>query len=190
MKKSVLITLAIVISTVINSSAIVKPGDTNEDSHSVSVNIPEVALLDLEGTTAITLTPTSPAEAGDPFDFSSAFNKSIWVNYSSVVKEGKSRTVTAAITTGSVPAGLNLKVTAGTYTGTGNGTLGKPSAKITLSETAQKVITNIGSCYTENGSGKGHNLTYELELISDSKYNELVEGNTPVTITYTLTDDI
>lgn len=189
MRKSVFITLAIVVTAAINSLAVAIAGDTNIGSHSISIEIPEVALLDLEGTTAITLSPTSPTEAGAPFDFSSAVSNSVWVNYSSIVIAGKSRMVTASITSGSVPSGLNLNVVAGTYTGTGNGTMGNPSVKVTLSNTAQKVITGIGSCYTDNGSGNGHNLTYELELISDDKYNQLVEGNTSVTITYTLTDD-
>ncbi|MBN1822326.1 MAG: hypothetical protein JW833_16515, partial [Prolixibacteraceae bacterium] len=59
----------------------------------------------------------------------------------------------------------------------------------TLSSSSQEVITGIGSSYTGNGSGNGHNLTYALELTSNDDYDELVQGNTSITVTYTLTDD-
>lgn len=182
---AVTILTAIFLTSVINVFA----DDTNNGSHSISINIPEVALLDLEGTTAITLAPTAPTEAGAAFDFSSATNSSIWVNYSSVVTSGKIRTVTAAITSGSVPTGMLLKVAAGSYTGNGKGNLGEAGSQITLSATAQDVIGGIGSCYTETGESKGHNLTYSLDLGSSDNYDDLVQGTTSITVTYTLTED-
>ncbi|MBN1821747.1 MAG: hypothetical protein JW833_13590, partial [Prolixibacteraceae bacterium] len=86
--KRLTVILAIVLTATTNIFA---QSDSNEGAHSVSINIPEVALLDLEGSSSITLAPTAPAEAGNPFDFSSATNSSIWVNYSSIVASGNSR---------------------------------------------------------------------------------------------------
>lgn len=164
--------------------------DTNEASHSVTVNIPELALLDLEGGTSVTLTPTVPSEAGDAFDFSTSANSNVWLNYSSIVATGKTRSVTAAITSGSIPAGLVLKLTAAGYAGTGgDGTMGTSAGQITLSGTAQDIITGIESCYTGDGPGNGHQLTYRLELSSPDDYYRLVEGSTTLTVTYTLSED-
>jgi hypothetical protein len=45
--------------------------DTNNATHNVVIEIPEVALLDLESATgdAITLGPTAPTEAGEAVTF-------------------------------------------------------------------------------------------------------------------------
>ncbi|MBN2775542.1 MAG: hypothetical protein JXR31_14900 [Prolixibacteraceae bacterium] len=186
MKKVLLITVIVFLAASLNVKA---QSDTNEDSHSISIQIPEVALLDLEGSTSITLAPTAPTEAGNPLDFSSATNSNIWVNYSSIVATGLTRSVSAAITTGSVPAGLTLKVTAGSFSGSGQGNTGSPASQITLSSSSQNVLTGIGSCYTGNGASNGHNLTYVLALDPSQDYEDIVQGNTSITVKYTLSDD-
>ena len=190
MKTLVKITAALaIVFGVINATATVVVGDTNEDEHTVTISIPEVALLDLEGTTDITLRPSAPTEAGEAFDFSSATSSSVWVNYSSVVAAGKSRNVTVAITDGSVPTGLTLKVMAKEDAGKGKGTVGKSAGSLILSKTAQNIVTGVKSCYTGNGSAAGHNLVYSLDLTSADNYKDLANADTELTITYTLTDD-
>jgi hypothetical protein len=186
MKNLAVITLtALFLTSTINIFA-----DDTKGAHSVSINIPEVALLDLEGGTAVVLEPTAPTEAGDAFTFTNATDQSTWVNYSSIVASGNTRTVSAAITTGTVPTGLALKVTAANaVAANGKGRLGTAQGQITLSATAQSIITGIGSCYTGNGQNSGSNLTYALELTSTDNYDELVQANTSITITYTLTED-
>ena len=186
MKKTLLITVIAFFASALN---LVVLADSNEGSHSISIEIPEVALLDLEGTTSITLAPTEPTEAGEALDFSTATDNNVWVNYSSIVATGNTRTVTAAITSGSVPTGMNLKVTAGSFSGSGKGTHGSSASQITLSGSEQNVITGIGSCYTGNGSSNGHNLTYQLDLVAPENYADLVQANTSITVTYTLTED-
>ncbi|MDX1666209.1 MAG: hypothetical protein R3350_03220, partial [Saprospiraceae bacterium] len=169
--------------------------DTNTDAHTVQINIPEVALLDIEpgGSTSITLAPTAPTEAGEALDFSGANDNSLWLNYSSIVGSTTepSRKVTAAITTGTVPSGMLVKVTAGADAGGGAGTVGTPAGELTLSSTAQDLITGVGSCYTGNGDGAGHNLTYALALdpTAGSYANIDFDEATTLTITYTLTDN-
>ena len=183
-------TLAVITLTVLflTSAATIFAQDTNTDSHDISISIPELALLDLEGGPSVSLSPALPTEAGDAFDFSGATDNSTWANYSSIVASGTARRVTAAITAGAVPAGLALKVTAGSYSGSGKGALGASAGQITLSSTAQDVVTGIGSSYTGNGVSNGHNLAYALELTSADDYDQLVQTNATVTITYTLTD--
>jgi len=186
MKNLAVITVAAIMLTAATS---ISAQDNTQGAHSISINIPEVALLDLEGGSSITLAPTAPVEAGLALDFSSATNNAIWVNYSSIVAATKTRKVNAAITSGAVPAGLQLKVTAGTYAGVGKGTLGTAASQVTLTGTAQDVVTGIGSCYTGNGASSGHQLTYALSLTSADAYNQLLQANTPITVTYTISDD-
>lgn len=163
--------------------------DTSQSSHSLTVTIPEIALLDLEGTTSITLTPASPTEAGNSLNFASATNNGIWLNYTSIVATGKTRNVTVQITSGSVPTGLALKVSAGTIAGSGQGTFGTPTAQVTLSNLAQSIITGIGSAYTGSGTNTGHQLNYLLDILSLNNYDQIVQGNTTVTVTYTISED-
>jgi hypothetical protein len=187
MKKLAVISAAILTLAFANN---VSAQDNTTGAHSVTISIPEVALLDLEGGSSITLAPTAPTEAGNAFDFSSATDNSIWVNYSSIVAATKSRTVTAQISSGTVPTGLLLKVAAGAFAGTGKGNLGEAGSQVTLSSSAQAVISGIGSCYTGNGATNGHQMTYSLVLNSTDDYDELVQGSTTVSVTYTITDDI
>lgn len=181
--------LTVVAVIVLATTNVFADGDNNANAHNLTINIPEVALLDLEGSTAVTLAPTAPAEAGDALSFASSTNSNIWVNYSSIVGTNETRNVTAQITSGSVPEGVNLKVAAAADAGQGKGTVGATAGTVNLSSTAQSVITGVKSCYTGNGTSKGHNLTYTLELSSDDDYAKLVQGSTNLTITYTLTDN-
>jgi len=165
--------------------------DDEDADHTVAISIPEVAILDLEGTTAISLNVDAPTEAGEAVDFSNAKDSSIWVNYSSIVGASEtSRTVSAKISNNSVPAGMLLKVTAAADAGNGDGTMGSSSGQITLTSSDQKVITGIGSCYTGDGSNNGHNLRYSLELdpTAGSYANIDFDDDVTLTITYTISN--
>ncbi len=166
--------------------------DTHKAGHQVSVTVPKVALLDLEsnGSKTITLAPTAPEEAGEFLDFSKANNNDLWLNYSSVIGKRGKRKVTVAVTDGKVPGGLELFVVAGKpqY---GKGNLGNARGKVKLSRTPNEIINDIGSCYTEDGPRKGHQLTYELRLSKDANAVSKVnfDHSNTLTITYTLTDN-
>jgi len=170
--------------------------DTNEASHTISISIPEIALLDLESATgtAISLNGTAPTEAGEKVEFN-AVNNDIWINYSSIIGSSTepSRKVMVQITDGDVPDGLELAVQAGNDAGKGDGTMGKASHKsIVLSgKKAQKIIDGVGSAYTGNGPNKGHNLTYSLsQNKKKGSYASLDFNQTQsISITYTLTDN-
>jgi hypothetical protein len=169
--------------------------DTRTDNHDVTITIPEVALLDLEvasGSKNITLAATAPTEAGNAVSFATATNSTLWMNYSSIKRTGTdpSRKVTVAIT-GTVPAGTVLKVVGATDAAGGAGTVGTPTAAVTLSSTSQDFITGIGSAYTGTGASKGHNLTYSLELAAAAGSYALLDAanSGTVTVTYTLSDN-
>lgn len=167
--------------------------DTNTDNHSIDIKIPQVALLDIETSASKTLNleGKAPNEAGMPVDFSEAKNSDLWINYSSIIgaKTLPQRNVTAAVTKGTIPDGVQLKVTAAADAGKGGGKLGTTAGQITLSGTAQNIITAVGSSYTGNGANAGHNLTYVLELDA-ANYSKLdFDQSNTVEVTYTLTDN-
>ncbi|MCB0735355.1 MAG: hypothetical protein H6608_10865 [Flavobacteriales bacterium] len=169
--------------------------DNETDDHTVQIEIPEVAILDLEASssTSITLSVTAPTEAGLPVSFSDAKDSSVWINYSSIVGSTTeaSRTVAAKISSGTVPGGMLLKVTAAADAGNGDGTVGSSAGQITLSSSDQTVVSSIGSCYTGDGASNGHNLYYSLELdpSAGSYANIDFDDATTLTILYTISNN-
>ena len=186
MKKTIL-TTALFSLTLLAANA----QDKSSDNHNVKFSIPEIALLDIESgnkSNDITLTVEAPTEAGE----------SLWLNYTSIVNKNKSskdnnRNVAVKISNGTVPGGLNLNVQAQKASSDGKGDKGSPvGTTLTLSSNDQDIITGIGSCYTGNGDGKGHQLVYSLELAKDGDaFGELDNDldNTEITITYTISDN-
>jgi hypothetical protein len=168
--------------------------DDHDDVHNLIIDIPEVALLDLEsaGDKTINLSPEAPKEAGEALDFSNQTNSELWINYSSVIgsKSEPARDITVQITSGKLPAGMVLSVKSAKDAGQGDGTMGTPNGKIKLDETAQQIIAGIGSSYTGDGVSKGHQLTYTLELDGKkgSYANLDYDQSSTLAITYTLTD--
>lgn len=165
--------------------------DSNSDNHIVTISIPEVALLDLEGAGSIILEPSQPTEPGEGLDFSTATNSDAWLNYSSVVAAGKSRNITVKLQSDNVPAGLTLKVEANSYQGEGKGTMGNPvqnAVSLNADANGQTLISGIGSCYTGDDISNGHNLVYSLEIDPDT-YGQLKQDETDITVIYTLTED-
>ncbi|WP_247234441.1 hypothetical protein [Telluribacter sp. SYSU D00476] len=163
--------------------------DNNTANHNVAITIPEVALLDIETSASrnITLQAKHSTEAGDPISFEGVTNSDLWLNYSSIVSTANvSRKITAQLT-GSVPAGVQLKVVAGNSV-SGGGTRGTSVANgVTLTSTPQDLVTGIGSSYTDNGPEKGHQLTYSLSLVDASSYGDLrFDQSNQVEVTYTI----
>ncbi|WP_172280963.1 hypothetical protein AAEU33_06845 [Chryseobacterium sp. Chry.R1] len=175
-------------------SAHVNAQDTNTDNHTITISVPEVALVDIEpaATKNITLGFTAPTEAGQPIVASPA-NTTLWLNYSSIKSVADpSRNVTVRLN--ALVPGIDIHVTAAAATGAGAGTLGTPSALITLSAADQTIISGIGSAYTGNGANNGHNLTYALAAGSGpggvAAYADLqATATTVATVTYTISDN-
>ena len=192
MKKST-ITLAISLATFTLSSNL-KAQDTNKDNHTVTISVPEVALVDIEpaATKNITLGFTAPTEAGNPVVPNTA-NSTLWLNYSSI-KSVADPTRNVSISVNAIIPGIDIHVTAAAATGSGGGSLGNPAAQLTLSATDQTIISGIGSAYTGNGANNGHNLTYALAAGSGpggvAVYEDLqATATTVATVTYTISDN-
>jgi len=167
----------------------------NTAVQNVMIEIPEVAMLDLEGGRGkdIHFSPGSPEEAGMAVDFSGQHNEDLWINYSSITnrRTEPTRDIKVQITSGKIPAGMTLQVSAGQDAGRGDGKMGAATGSIALDGTSRTLITGVGSAYTGNGKGSGHQLRYRLSLSEEQgAYAKLdMDESTTLSIMYTLTDE-
>ncbi|SHF53765.1 hypothetical protein SAMN05444274_106112 [Mariniphaga anaerophila] len=167
--------------------------DSSTARHDVGITVPSMAIIDIEGAGeggSINLTVSADGiEAGDAVDFSTASNNELWLNYTAI-SGGKSREISAKLENASLPSGVSLMLKVEGQTN-GVGDLGEVvNTGSTALGTANslKVVNGIGSCYTGNGTGSGHQLVYSLEM-SDDGYSELVSGsNYSTTVVYTITE--
>lgn len=184
--------LSVIIAAVLFSFGVANAvgDDTKTASHYVNINIPTVALVDVEGAdgeaTTINLAPdVTSLEAGSAVDFAAATDNSLWLNYTSIIASDQDeRNITAEIE-GTLPTGVSLNLLADGVS-TGNGNLGDSGSTITLTTSGQDLVTGIGSGYTESGFEKGHQLTYSLDM-DNASYADLASGSYNVTVTYTIT---
>jgi hypothetical protein len=151
----------------------------------VTLTLPVVTLMDIEPTGNITLNFTAPTEAGNPLTNPTP-NTSKWVNYTSAIASGGlTRKITAAIS-GTLIAGVDIKLQAAAASGAGGGTLGTPSAQVTLTNTPVTIISGIGGAFTGNGANNGHRLT--ISLAPNTYANLATKASTTLTIVYTITE--
>jgi len=181
----------------INSGAarvgFVSSGNNNSAEHTITIDIDEVALVDIEGEdgTSINLSPEAPNEAGLGVVFTDATNNDLWLNYSSIVAENKTRSISAAIS-GELPGGTTISVAAANPTSDGKGSKGSANSTAQiLNSGGVTVISSIGSCYTGDSYAKGSKISYKLNM-DENSYGSLYEKEDgyEVTITYTISDDI
>ncbi|MDD2612753.1 MAG: hypothetical protein PHR38_08195 [Bacteroidales bacterium] len=150
----------------------------------VKVSIPSVSLVGFAGSDAhLTNTPGKRAEQ----IITPSIRDTTWLNYSSIVDEKSANVISVNINSGNLPAEVVVKLNVGEDVGAGAGTMGKSAGQITLSEYPQAIITDIGSCYTGQGSKKGHPLTYSWEWPSTYDVNHPSIDNIEVSVIYTLT---
>jgi hypothetical protein len=98
----------------------------------------------------------------------------VWLNYSSVVENEFRNTVYVSLNPGNLPAEISIQLQIGNDAGAGSGQVGTPTQPILLSTYPQPIVTNIGTCYTGRGQGKGHLLSYKWIL--DPQYDpELIK---------------
>ena len=178
----------IVFAAAIGSSVPVLAQDNNTDNHQITVEVPTVALLDLEtavtkNITASFVQPTT-LEAGEKIT-APALNNTLWLNYSSI--QTASTTKRVDVKASVLVNGVDINLIAGA-SATGAGAKGSPTAGFILTTADQPLISGIGSAYTLTGSGNGHQLTYSFAA-GDANYATLRSGTTPVTVTYTLADN-
>ena len=188
------ISLIILLSLLLTNQGYAQPGNpifglTSEMG--MAVDMQPIAIFDIETSSAssdLGFTLTAPTEAGNALDTSSLMNSNNWINYSCADRDVSSRHIEVSIGAGSVPPGLELVLSVGSCV-SGAGNLGTPSGSpITLSPIAQQAIMGIQGCYTGDGSGSGHQLTYRLRYI-EANFNQISTQTTPLTIVYTMLDD-
>ena len=149
-------------------------------NHDVTMTVAEVVLIDLNDNSEVVLTTSAPALGGqDPVGDT---DSSKLLQYTSLVASGVTRRITVEWgALDAAPAGTSLKLEAVSVPA-GCGTAG---AQVTVSSTAQNLITGIGSCATGTG-GSGAALTYTFSI--DDVPSLVVGDSETVTITFTLTD--
>jgi len=156
---------------------------SDDSIHDITVSVPEIVIMELNGTSEITLTVTAPT-AGNAGNFVTGdSDNSKYLYYTTLVANGTTRTITAQLDANFTTGGIGVQLTATPDGGTNEGT---SAGVITLDNTAKVIVNNIGSCATGRGIGQGTQLLYEL-IITDETALEVGAGDT-VTITLTLTD--
>ncbi len=151
----------------------------------VTLTLPVVTLMDIEPAGSISMNFTAPTEAGNPLG-NPAPNISKWINYTSAITSGGlTRKITAYISTDLI-TGVDVKLQAAAASGAGGGTLGTPSAQVTLTQTPITIISGIGGAYTGNGANNGHRLT--ISLVPNTYASLKAQSNIAVNIVYTITE--
>ena len=155
---------------------------TAQNSKNVSISFSSLALLDIAPAGNINLNFTAPTEAGNPLVNPS--NNTKWINYSSAVVSGHTRSITASVS--AIIPGVDIKIQAGAVAGAGGGTRGTTAGLKTITTSPTIIISGIGGAFTGNGINNGHQLTISL---MPNNYALLASQNTTVSITYTISSN-
>ena len=135
--------------------------------------------MNVTGTLSGPLALTAPERSAEhPIN-----DQNTYIRYTSVVPDGNTRTITAAITSGVLPSGCALKLAVAGLSGNGNTGVAVADG-VYLSGAPQNIVTGIGNCYTGTGSTDGVQIGFTLDVEDEAK---LVAGETSVvTISFTL----
>lgn len=163
-------------------------------THAVDVTINSVVMIrainagasGAPANTAISVGEPTSGTPGDAPAVTVTDGDALYLQYTSVkASTGTPRTIKAAITAGTVPAGFAITATAGAPAGTGDTGSSNGSQSITAAEAT--MITAIGSGYTGTAATNGSNVTYAATIATVA---DLVAASaTTLTITYTLSNE-
>lgn len=172
---------------VLNAGTVPAESSEDSDSHTVEITISEVANLRVYEGTTVEIGIEGPDSAGASPRIIYTNADSNYLQYSSIVLDGQTRKITGAITGASgVPDGVVLRVTPATAAGYKVGAVGSAvGTAVTLSGTAQDIVTGIGSGYTGTADIDGVNLSYSVTLTPEDLK---ATGTATVEVTYTLAD--
>ena len=150
-------------------------------NQTVTMQVNAICVLGVTGNPS-TLTVSAPATGGQTP--SNPSSNTTYAQYTSTVASATTRKLTAAWGgSDAAPAGCSLKLAATPSGGTNQGTT---AGEITMSGTAQDVVTTIGSCATGTGPTSGAQLTYTLSV--DTVTSLVASESKSATVTLTLTD--
>jgi len=168
-------------------SSVLYAQDTNTTQFPVQLSIPAKACIYLassENNDSLLITE------GTEHELSPGSPRKTWINYSSVVEENSTNTISVSLSYGNIPAEVNVRLNVSEDAGEGSGILGKPSKPVILSYYPQAIITDIGSCYTGQGISKGHLLTYTWEFDPDYDPKDFKKDiNIEICVAYTITNN-
>ena len=154
------------------------------DSHTVSVNIPQIALLAINGGN-VTLAVQEPGTPGNPGTGDS--NADTRLFYTSLVPTGGFNKITAGAAGALVPGGTSITVEATSITATGTGgTAAGPVTFTNMLGGAQDFVTGITSAYTGITATDGAVLTSTLSFSDYTAFRALAAPEV-FTVTYTIT---
>lgn len=126
----------------------------------VRISIPTVSLVGFAGSKAQL---TNFSGKGAEHIITPTTIDTTWLNYSSIVDGLSTNSICININSGVLPAEVVVKLNIGEDVGAGAGTMGKSAGQIALTDYPQPIVTDIGTCYTGQGTKKGHQLTYSWE---------------------------
>ncbi|MFW6029459.1 MAG: hypothetical protein ACOCRO_04315 [Halanaerobiales bacterium] len=190
MKKSIFLCLLLVMVLALGSISFAA---TDTATQTVSLHVDEMALLEIEGPSSISLAVTAPNNnIGRAPNGQNSFHSSIgsmYLHYTSTVGMESSRSI-------SVERGISDAIPAGTKLELGIKEMptvfGNIGSKTTMyanlnNSGSQDIITGIGSCYTGDGSTDGplFNYRFKVEDVSELVAND----SSSITVTFTLTDN-
>jgi hypothetical protein len=164
MNKNKFIAIAIALSAVFTNSF--GQNDTRTDNHTITVVIPNIAILDLEATardftSTFAMPGTGTGEAGDKIAVP-VNNTDLWLNYTSILPATGAASRRVDVKASALVPGVDIRVLAATAT-TGAGTFGTPTASLILTTADQPIVNTIGSAYTV--SGKSGTSAYTLRAL-------------------------
>lgn len=139
-------------------------------------------LITVSNTQAITLGLSPSFEAGAPVSIISDNSK--WLNYTILQAPTEpTYSISVQLLSGSIPAGMEVRIKAGQYIGNSRGNPGRPTKQITLINTPQVLINNIGTSYTGSSLNEGHRLFYSIVI---TNYSALKVSSPTINILYTI----
>jgi len=157
--------------------------DTNVATSTLTLGVPEVSLLKTSaGIISLTLSQRNAGESVDPVKSDSTARLLV----SSVITSA-TRTLSAKITAGTVPAGTQLQLIAKSPNANFVGTSGTLGSAITLDATDRPLITGIGTCYSGTGASDGYQLKFTYGIDTNPATYGALRATTGVQIVVTLT---
>lgn len=107
---------------------------------------------------------------------------------SSISLQARSRTITAALTSGILPSETTLKLNVGEPSKNFKGYPGEISSTVVLSSANVTVIRDISTCTSGKSSEDGYGLEYSCEMPAKQNVYRSLQGKS-LTVTFTVTAD-
>ena len=180
-RKGILTVLALSLS--LSAMQSLKAADTNVATSTLSLNIPEVSLI--KTSASVINLSLLQQNAGQSIEASKS-DSTARLLLSSVIR-ATNRTLSAKITSGTVPTGTILKLQAKQPNASLIGSAGTLGSEVTLDATDRPIVTNITTCYSGTAASDGYPLRFTFALDSNTSTYGALRANSGVQIIVTLT---